>query len=135
MRQSNIIPSLVSRIDLGRSKVSELKPCIQLVKEESGANHSIIITNALIVQSLSKEEMDSGGLNPMERNDFCVKERLIYKGCITENIPFVNRCKGLWRELSQCLDSEVLHDMKEFEREKRLNRRERLLRERAAQLH
>lgn len=79
----------------------------------------------------TKEEMDSANLEPNVR-DLCAHATINFRGCVTANQPFWYKCKGLWEEVDQCYIQERVHDMKEFEREKRLNRRERRLREAAA---
>lgn len=73
---------------------------------------------------LSMEEMDSASMESEARNH-CASIQLEYRSCIRSNRPWWFRCKGLDHELHDCFVQELVHDMKEFEREKRLNRRER----------
>lgn len=74
-----------------------------------------------------KEEMDSVGL-PDHRRDLCSHIRVQYKGCIKDRAIFFFKCKGLYDEMHDCYYQETIADMMEYEREKRLNRRERRLR-------
>uniref|UniRef100_A0A6G1S7M7 NADH dehydrogenase [ubiquinone] 1 beta subcomplex subunit 7 n=1 Tax=Aceria tosichella TaxID=561515 RepID=A0A6G1S7M7_9ACAR len=75
---------------------------------------------------MTKEEMDSCNLEPTAR-DFCAHIQIQWRTCIKANMPFWYKCKGLKKELNHCYWEEKIHDMKEFEREKRLNARERRL--------
>lgn len=71
--------------------------------------------------------MESANLEPKVR-DFCAHLRILYRGCLKHNMPFGGLyCKGYYNELRDCYYDEHIHDMKEFEREKRLNARERRL--------
>lgn len=79
----------------------------------------------------TKEEMDSVGLSN-ELRDHCAHIRIHYNGCINERDFIFFRCRGLWDELTDCYYNERMHDMMEFEREKRLNRRERRIKEKLA---
>lgn len=73
---------------------------------------------------ITKEEMDSANMAPFLR-DSCVYYRMRYHGCMYRESPFWPRCEGFKQEQTDCAREELLHDMKEFEREKRLNARER----------
>lgn len=77
--------------------------------------------------------LDSANMAERDRN-FCAMERMNWRGCLRANYPFVNKCKGFFNEIHHCELEERFHDMKEFEREKRLNARERILREQAAKV-
>lgn len=81
-----------------------------------------------LVMIATKQELDSADIEPKKR-DFCAHLRIHYRGCMRENLPFVTKCKGLYREMHNCYLDERLFDMKEFEREKRLNARERRIRQ------
>lgn len=70
------------------------------------------------------KEMDSANLE-LEARDFCAHLKIEFRGCIEAHYPFWFQCKGLYNELGDCYEQERVHDMKEFEREKRLNARER----------
>lgn len=72
--------------------------------------------------------MDSACLYLPERND-CALQHLRYASCHSYYKPFIWKCSGLRHEVEECYIDQRIHDMKEFEREKRLNRRERLLEE------
>lgn len=72
----------------------------------------------------TKEEMDSCNLDA-DCRDFCAHLHIAWRSCIKANSPFWYKCKGIHKELAHCYHEEKLHDMKEFEREKRLNARER----------
>lgn len=80
----------------------------------------------------TEEEMDSAGLE-WNRRDYCSHLQLEHRGCITYNQPWYFRCKGIEHQLMNCYLEEHVHDMKEFEREKRLNARERKLKEKLSQ--
>lgn len=72
--------------------------------------------------------MDSANLSEDLRNE-CAYFSTQYLGCLWYNAPVWVRCKGLKDEWDHCSFKEYIHDMKEFEREKRLNARERRIRE------
>ena len=72
--------------------------------------------------------MDAAGMEEMFRNE-CAYWHIRYKGCIVHNRPFIMKCHGIKKEIHQCYLQQRIDDMKEFERERRLNRRERLLAE------
>lgn len=74
----------------------------------------------------TKQEMDSCNLENGVR-DFCAHYQIQWRSCIKSNLPLLYKCKGLRKELEHCYWEEKIHDMKEFEREKRLNARERKL--------
>lgn len=75
--------------------------------------------------------MDSCSLEPRVR-DFCAYYQIQWRNCVKVSSPFWYKCKGLKKELDHCYYEERIHDMKEFEREKRLNARERKLKESGA---
>lgn len=72
--------------------------------------------------------MDSANLHQDQR-DHCAYYWIHLKQCGDRQWPFPKSCTAIKHELMECLDDEMLHDMKEFEREKRLNARERRIRE------
>lgn len=72
----------------------------------------------------TEQEMDSANLE-IQARDFCAKSKIEFRGCVDAHYPFWFQCKGLYREVGDCYEQERIHDMKEFEREKRLNARER----------
>lgn len=74
------------------------------------------------------QEMDSAGLD-LELRDNCARTHLTFKTCLRYNAPFWFMCKGYYNEVLGCLYDNKIVDMKEFEREKRLNIRERRIRE------
>lgn len=72
--------------------------------------------------------MNSASLRPDER-DFCAHIMIRLRGCQAYYRPSKFPCKGLQRELHHCREQEHIDDWKEFEREKRLNQRERRIRQ------
>lgn len=74
----------------------------------------------------TKQEMDSGNLFPQDRN-LCSHLYLKHRACVNDNLPFTYPCKGLKHEWVECKMEVLVRDMKEFERERRLNARERRL--------
>lgn len=62
-----------------------------------------------------------------EARDECAHLHIEFRSCMRENIPIWWKCNGYKNELKHCYYMEKIHDMKEYEREKRLNRRERKL--------
>lgn len=72
----------------------------------------------------TKEELESGGIILPDR-DFCAHKLLARNACIEYNKPFIFKCNGLQNELQMCNHKELIDDMKEYERERRLNIRER----------
>lgn len=74
----------------------------------------------------TREEMDSACIEPILR-DHCVDIRIYYHKCIDENAPFWYKCKAMKQELEECYWNMRMGDIKEFERERRLNKRERRL--------
>lgn len=79
----------------------------------------------------TKQEMDSANLIDHLR-DHCAMLRIDYRQCMTRNKPLYLRCEPHKQKVFECLQDELLHDMKEFERERRLNARERRLAEKAS---
>lgn len=75
--------------------------------------------------------MDSANIHPQYR-DHCAIHRIEFKRCMQRNSPFYLRCTEAEEKLFECVQDELLHDMKEFEREKRLNARERRIAQKAA---
>lgn len=80
------------------------------------------------VMIATQEELDSANFHWRYR-DNCAHIRLQLQGCIYYNQPLYYRCKAIKHELGDCYLEEHVHDMKEFEREKRLNARERRLKQ------
>lgn len=71
--------------------------------------------------------MDSAHIQEYDR-DYCVGIRMQVYGCYKHNFPFVWKCRGLQEEIEDCYREDQLIAMKEFEREKRLNAREKRIR-------
>lgn len=76
--------------------------------------------------------MDSACLYKPAR-DSCALQYMRYEACHQDSRPFIWKCAGLLHEYEECYINERIHDMKEFERERRLNKRERLLKEKSGQ--
>lgn len=72
--------------------------------------------------------MNSVGLGKDFRGH-CAQYAVALQSCMAYYLPFWWYCDGFRAEHHMCHYRERMHDMKEFEREKRLNRRERLIAE------
>lgn len=72
---------------------------------------------------VTEEEMNSVGLEDEER-DYCAHVRVKAYGCLQHENPLFYRCNGIIHELSECVFEDYQHNMKEFERERRLMERE-----------
>lgn len=72
--------------------------------------------------------MDSAAINTKYRDE-CAHKRIEFRGCKKAYAPFWFMCDDKEQELRDCYWDSHVRDMKEFERERRLNIRERRIRE------
>lgn len=126
--QSNIDPSLVSKMSNENPEVGNNFLITKMCKQSQQSRLTSLGVPVLVA---TKQEMDSAGMFEDER-DFCSHIRLEYYGCMRRNTLSWWKCKGIDNELWDCYSMNRIHDMKEFERERRLNARERRIHEKEA---
>ncbi|CAH8464400.1 unnamed protein product [Schistosoma rodhaini] len=68
---------------------------------------------------LTEEEMIAAGLKPYER-DYCAHLLLAFRKCGDEHVIPAFYCSDLKHKYHHCKESDLLHRMKEYERERRL---------------
>ncbi|KAG9510418.1 NADH dehydrogenase [ubiquinone] 1 beta subcomplex subunit 7 [Fragariocoptes setiger] len=73
---------------------------------------------------VTEEEMNSVGLDDDQR-DYCSKEKVELKACIRNNAPLWYRCYHQKHAIAECYYQDHIHNMKEYERERRLAERQR----------
>uniref|UniRef100_A0A336MBQ8 NADH dehydrogenase [ubiquinone] 1 beta subcomplex subunit 7 n=2 Tax=Culicoides sonorensis TaxID=179676 RepID=A0A336MBQ8_CULSO len=83
------------------------------------------------VMIATEEEMVAAKL-ALEDRDYCAHKLIDYKQCRQEVWPFVYKCAHERHALFQCKFDDYVMRMKEFEREKRLLRRQQRLEAKAA---
>lgn len=76
-----------------------------------------------LVMVATEAEMDSAKLQPPDR-DYCAHHFITLKACFDKNMPLVWRCKHEKHAFHECEFNDMVLRMKEWERERRLNERE-----------
>lgn len=68
-------------------------------------------------------EMEAANLRLHER-DYCAHHGIQYRKCMSHNMPYFWRCKHYKHEWMECQYEDTVMRVKEYERERRLKKRE-----------
>ncbi|CAF0857412.1 unnamed protein product [Brachionus calyciflorus] len=61
---------------------------------------------------------------PASRRDYCADHLIEFQRCRKQNYPFLSKCEHIKHEWDHCQNEDTILRMKEFERERRLLKRE-----------
>ncbi|GAV04371.1 hypothetical protein RvY_14659 [Ramazzottius varieornatus] len=75
------------------------------------------------VMVATQEEMEAANLRLHER-DYCAHHGVAYRKCMANNMPWYWKCKHFKHEWMECEYEDAVMRIKEYERERRLKKRE-----------